>query len=56
VEEPIGTAGAAKVLGVSERTITRLRERGVIKAKKVGGRWKFSEKKLRAMVETEGKA
>jgi excisionase family DNA binding protein len=40
-EEPIGAEEAAKMLGVSSRTVIKLAERGELPGFRVGKLWKF---------------
>ncbi len=40
-EEPIGADEAAKMLGVSSRTVIKLAERGELPGFRVGKLWKF---------------
>lgn len=40
-EEPIGSDEAAKMLGVSSRTVIKLAERGELPGFRVGKLWKF---------------
>ena len=40
-EEPIGADEAAKMLGVSARTVIKLAERGELPGFRVGKLWKF---------------
>ncbi len=52
-EEPIGAKDAAKMLGVTPRTVIRLAERGEIKAFRVGELWKFYASDIREYIEKQ---
>src|SRR5438046_6600164 len=44
---------AARLLGISQRTVLRLLERGEVKATKVGRQWRFRRSDLTAFVNRE---
>lgn len=50
-EEPIGTEEAAKMLGVTPRTVTRLAERGELPGFRVGRLWKFRPNDIKEYIE-----
>lgn len=52
-EEPIGAKEAARMLGVTPRTVIRLAERGEIKAFRVGELWKFYASDIREYIEKQ---
>jgi excisionase family DNA binding protein len=52
-EEPIGAEEAAKMLGVTPRTVTRLAERGEIPGFRVGKLWKFRPSDIREYIESQ---
>lgn len=52
-EEPIGAKEAARMLGVTSRTVIRLAERGEIKAFRVGELWKFYASEIREYIEQQ---
>ena len=52
-EEPIGAKDAAKMLGVTPRTVIRLADRGEIKAFRVGELWKFYASDIREYIERQ---
>ena len=52
-EEPIDAEEAAKMLGVTARTVTRLAERGEIPAFRVGRLWKFRRSDIQKYIERQ---
>ena len=52
-ERPIGAEEAAKMLGVTPRTVTRLAERGEIPGFRVGKLWKFRPGDIREYIESQ---
>lgn len=52
-EEPIGAEEAAKMLGVTSRTVIKLAERGEIPAFRVGKLWKFYPSDIRAYIDRQ---
>jgi excisionase family DNA binding protein len=52
-EEPIGAEEAAKMLGVTPRTVTRLAERGEIPGFRVGRLWRFRPSDIREYIEKQ---
>jgi excisionase family DNA binding protein len=52
-EEPISAKEAARMLGVTPRTVIRLAERGEIKAFRVGELWKFYASDIREYIEQQ---
>ncbi len=52
-EEPVGAEEAAKMLGVTPRTVTRLAERGEIPGFRVGKLWKFRPSDIREYIESQ---
>lgn len=42
---------AARELGISVHTLRRIRQRGEIRAKKIGGRWKYRAEWIEAYIE-----
>lgn len=43
---PLRSSAAAEWLGISERQLLKLARQGIVPAKKAGGIWLFSQKKL----------
>jgi excisionase family DNA binding protein len=52
-EEPIGAEEAAKMLGVSSRTVIKLTERGELPGFRVGKLWKFRPSDIRDYIEQQ---
>jgi excisionase family DNA binding protein len=52
-EEPIDAEEAAKMLGVTARTVTRLAERGEIPGFRVGRLWKFRRRDIQEYIESQ---
>ena len=52
-EEPIDAEEAAKMLGVTARTVTRLAERGEIPGFRVGRLWKFRRSDIQKYIESQ---
>ena len=52
-EEPIDAEEAAKMLGVTARTVTRLAERGEIPGFRVGRLWKFRRSDIQKYIERQ---
>jgi len=52
-EEPIDAEEAAKMLGVTARTVTRLAERGEIPGFRVGRLWKFRRRDIQEYIERQ---
>ena len=52
-EEPIDAEEAAKMLGVTGRTVTRLAERGEIPGFRVGRLWKFRRSDIQKYIERQ---
>lgn len=52
-EEPIGTEEAAKMLGVTPRTVARLAEHGEIPGFRVGRLWKFRPSDIQEYIEKQ---
>ena len=52
-EEPFGAEEAAKMLGVTPRTVTRLAERGEIPGFRVGKLWRFRSSDIREFIESQ---
>ena len=52
-EEPIDAEEAAKMLGVTARTVTRLAERGEIPGFRVGRLWRFRPSDIREYIEKQ---
>ncbi len=52
-EEPIGAEEAAKMLGVSSRTVIKLAERGELPGFRVGKLWKFRPSDIRDFIERQ---
>lgn len=42
-----------EILGVTERTILAYFEKGLLKGRKIGGRWTVSHKNLKAFLDAE---
>ena len=52
-DEPIDAEEAAKMLGVTARTVTRLAERGEIPGFRVGRLWKFRRRDIQEYIERQ---
>ena len=52
-QEPIDAEEAAKMLGVTARTVTRLAERGEIPGFRVGRLWKFRRSDIQKYIERQ---
>jgi excisionase family DNA binding protein len=52
-EEPISAKEAARMLGVTPRTVIRLADKGEIKAFRVGELWKFYASDIREFIEQQ---
>jgi excisionase family DNA binding protein len=52
-QEPIDAEEAAKMLGVTARTVTRLAERGEIPGFRVGRLWKFRRSDIQEYIERQ---
>ena len=52
-DEPIDAEEAAKMLGVTARTVTRLAERGEIPGFRVGRLWKFRRSDIQEYIERQ---
>ncbi len=52
-EEPIGAGEAAKMLGVSSRTVIKLAERGELPGFRVGKLWKFRPSDIEDYIEQQ---
>jgi excisionase family DNA binding protein len=52
-ERPIGAEEAAKMLGVTPRTVIRLTERGELPGFRVGKLWKFRPGDIREYIESQ---
>ena len=55
-EEILDVVGAARVLGVSTRTVYALARQGEIPAMRIGREWRFALKNLREWVANASKA
>ena len=53
LERPIGAVEAAKMLGVTPKTVIRLAERGVVPGFRVGRLWKFRSSDIREYIESQ---
>jgi excisionase family DNA binding protein len=53
--ELLGSAEAATVLGITPNGVRDLRRRGVLRAERVGGRWRFSAVEIAAHADTTKK-
>jgi excisionase family DNA binding protein len=53
IEEPIDAEKAAKMLGVTARTVTRLAEKREIPGFRVGRLWKFRRSDIQKYIESQ---